>query len=376
MAAAARPTVNVRGADGKAASSLPLPAVFTAPIRTDVVEAIHKNMAKNKRQPYAVYKDAGKENSAHSWGTGRAVARIPRVGGGGTHRSGQAAGSNAARGAWMYSPTKVWRRWFVKINQAQRRYATASALAATAMPSLLLARGHRVEEVDEVPVVINDAAESLTKTKEAIALLQAVKAYPDVLKVSNSRKVRAGVGKSRNRRHKQRRGPLVVYNEDKGIVKAFRNLPGVEIVSVHRLNLLQLAPGGHVGRFCIWTESAFKALDTIFGTYDKPSTVKKGFTLPTAKISQTDVTRIINSSEIQSAVRPVKSGAITKRPFTQKKNPLVNRGVLFRLNPYAQSAIRAANRTQKQHIDGKIKTNKREKKLSANGEFLERLHAP
>lgn len=38
---AARPTVNVRGVDGAAAGSLPLPAVFTAPIRPDVVEAIH-----------------------------------------------------------------------------------------------------------------------------------------------------------------------------------------------------------------------------------------------------------------------------------------------------------------------------------------------
>ena len=29
---------------------------------------------------------------------------------------------------------------------------------------------------------------------------------------------------------------------------------------VDNLNLLKLAPGGHVGRFCIWTESAFKKL--------------------------------------------------------------------------------------------------------------------
>lgn len=46
-------------------------------------------MAKNKRQPYAVAENAGHQTSAESWGTGRAVARIPRVGGGGTHRSGQ-----------------------------------------------------------------------------------------------------------------------------------------------------------------------------------------------------------------------------------------------------------------------------------------------
>jgi hypothetical protein len=29
---------------------------------------------------------------------------------------------------------------------------------------------------------------------------------------------------------------------------------------------LQLAPGGHLGRFCIWTKSAFEKLDAIFGT--------------------------------------------------------------------------------------------------------------
>ncbi|PWN91851.1 60S ribosomal protein L4/L1/L2 [Acaromyces ingoldii] len=375
--AAARPTVNVRGADGAAAGSVTLPAVFTAPIRTDVVEAIHKSMAKNKRQPYAVYNEAGMQTSAESWGTGRAVARIPRVGGGGTHRSGQATGSNAARGGWMYSPTKVWRRWFVKVNQNQKRFATASALAATAIPSLLLARGHRVEQLEEVPLVISDAAQDFKKTKEALALLQAVNAYPDVVKVSNSRKVRAGQGKLRNRRYKQRRGPLVVYNEDNGIVKAFRNLPGVELVSVHRLNLLQLAPGGHVGRFCIWTESAFKQLDTVFGTHDKPSEEKKGFRLPTAKIAQTDVTRIINSTEIQSAVRPVKSEARIKRPFTQKKNPLKNRGVLFRLNPYAQSHIRAAIREEQMRKAGKAKKlSQRGDRNLASGAFLEQLHAP
>ena len=48
-----------------------------------------ESIAKNKRQAYAVSEKAGHQTSAESWGTGRAVARIPRVGGGGTHRSGQ-----------------------------------------------------------------------------------------------------------------------------------------------------------------------------------------------------------------------------------------------------------------------------------------------
>ena len=54
-----------------------------------ILIADSESIAKNKRQAYAVSEKAGHQTSAESWGTGRAVARIPRVGGGGTHRSGQ-----------------------------------------------------------------------------------------------------------------------------------------------------------------------------------------------------------------------------------------------------------------------------------------------
>lgn len=36
-----------------------MPAVFRAPIRPDVVNFVHTNMRKNKRQPYAVSEQAG-----------------------------------------------------------------------------------------------------------------------------------------------------------------------------------------------------------------------------------------------------------------------------------------------------------------------------
>ena len=50
-----------------------------SPIRPDIVQTVHTGMNKNKRQPYAVSEKAGHQTSAESWGTGRAVARIPRV---------------------------------------------------------------------------------------------------------------------------------------------------------------------------------------------------------------------------------------------------------------------------------------------------------
>lgn len=80
----------------------------------------------------------------------------------------------------------------------------------------------------------------------------------------------------RNRRRIQRRGPLVVYHKDQGLRRAFRNIPGIDLISIDKLNLLKLAPGGHVGRFIIWTQSAFRKLDQLFGTWKKSSELKKG----------------------------------------------------------------------------------------------------
>ena len=145
--AAARPLVSIQSLDGDAAEQAALPAVFTAPIRPDIIRAVHTGLAKNARQPYAVSMKAGHQTSAESWGTGRAVSRIPRVPGGGTHRAGQGAFGNMCRGGRMFAPTKIWRRWHRKVNLNQKRYAVASALAATALPSLVLARGHRIEQV-------------------------------------------------------------------------------------------------------------------------------------------------------------------------------------------------------------------------------------
>ncbi|KAJ1728355.1 60S ribosomal protein L4B [Coemansia biformis] len=366
---AARPVVSVYGLNGsKLEATVPLPSVFTAPIRPDLVQFVHKNMAKNHRQPYAVKQQAGEETSAESWGTGRAVARIPRVSGSGTHRAGQAAFGNMTRGGRMFAPNKVWRKWHVRTNSNQKRYATASAVAATGVTSLVSGRGHRIAKIKEVPLVVSAEIESLKKTKEAVALLKALAAYSDVEKVANTRSMRAGRGKMRNRRHRQRRGPLVVYAQDNGISHAFRNLPGVELADVTRLNLLQLAPGGHLGRFVIWTQPAFEALNKVFGTLTEASVQKKGYTLPQPLVANPDVSRIIASNEVQAVVRPAGS-RVTKRPFTQKKNPLRNTQVLVRLNPYAQVLRRA------EMLGRNKRTTKKAHTKSASKKFLDLLKA-
>lgn len=371
--AATRQLINVYAVDNKPSSAtVALPAVFKAPIRSDVVNFVFTNVNKNKRQAYAVSEKAGHQTSAISWGTGRAVARIPRVSGGGTSRSGQAAFGNMCRGGRMFAPTKIWRRWHRLTNQNMKRYATCSALAASALPSLVMARGHKIDQISEVPLVVSNEVESFSKTKQAVALLKQLKAYGDVEKVVETKKLRAGVGKSRNRRHKQRRGPLVVYANDNGLVKAFRNIPGLELASVDALNLLQLAPGGHLGRFIIWTQGAFEKLDALYGTY-KSASGKKDFNLPQPILSNPDITRVINSDEVQAIVKPAQ--AKNQKRSSMKKNPLRNVQVMLRLNPYAKAVRRAELVAQEARANNKAKKVAVARKTSAGEAFLSTLHA-
>ncbi|GFS42725.1 ribosomal protein L4/L1 family [Actinidia rufa] len=294
MAAAARPLVTVHNLDSDmatdgATTALALPSVMKAPIRPDIVNHTHANMAKNRRQPYAVSKKTGHQTSAESsWG----------------------AFGNMCRGGRMFAPTKIWRRWHNKITVNLKIYAIASAIAASAVPSIVMARGHRIDSVPEIPLVVSDSAEGIEKTSTAIKALKQIGAYPDAEKAKDSHAIRPGKGKMRNR----------------------RNVPGVEVINVERLNLLKLAPGGHLGRFVVWTKSAFEKLDSIYGSFDKPSEKKKGYLLPRAKMVNADVPRIINSDE---------------------------------LNPYAKTARRMALLAEEQRVKAKKeKLDKKRKQIS------------
>lgn len=327
-----RPVVSLydAAAGAKTKEQAKMPAVFQAPLRPDLIRFIHTNMAKNRRQAQGVKFEAGYDTAAISWGTGRAVARIPRVPGGGTHRSGQGAFGNMCRGGGMFAPLKTWRKWHRKCNTTQKRHAVASALAASGLPALVMARGHKINEVPELPLVIKNDVEKFEKTKQALKLCNDLGLKEELDHVIKSKKLRRGKGKLRNRRYTQRRGPLVVFDQDSGLTKAFRNIPGVDLCNVERLNLLQLAPGGTFGRLVMYTEGAFKKLNKVFGTYKGASEQKKGYRLPRPLLKNADLSRLINSEEVQSVVRPALEGPAK---YSQKKNGLKNRAVLARLLP-------------------------------------------
>ena len=80
-------------------------------------------------------------------------------------------------------------------------------------------------------------------------MLSTVDTYPeylDVEKAIDSKQIRAGKGKLRNRCY-------TVYTNSNGVQRASRNLTGFKLCCVDSLNLIQLAPGSHMGCFYIWS---------------------------------------------------------------------------------------------------------------------------
>jgi len=160
-------------------------------------------------------------------------------------------------------------------------------------------------DVPELPLVLNNLNVETTKT--LLSVLGKLGVGAELKRSRDSRKVRQGHGKMRNSRYVMRKGPLIIHGDENNLIKrTARNLPGVDTCNVHRLNLLQLAPGGHLGRFVIWTQDAFSQLNKIFGNYRSKGIEKGGYVLNRNVMTCADLSRIINSDQVQSKLREVR----------------------------------------------------------------------
>jgi len=310
--------VAVRDKGGKPTSdNVMLPNVFNTPIRPDLVQFVHTQMRKNARQSYGVKIHhgpsgivAGHQHSAHSWGTGRAVSRIPRVSGGGTHRAGQGAFGNMCRSGRMFAPNRIWRKWHRKINLKQRRYAVASAIAASSSAPLVMARGHRIESVGEIPLVVDFT--EVKKTSDAVKMLKDL-GLGEELERCQKQSTRAGKGKYR-RGKKSRKGPLIVHACDSvADVVGFKNLRGVQTCHVDRLNLLQLAPGGHIGRLVVWSKDAMNKLGEVYKNKENTN-----FHIPKNVMENSDVTGNLRKRSLPASLGAVFDKVVLEQAVQSK----------------------------------------------------------
>ena len=243
--------VKIFGADGKATGELSLPSVFTAVLRRDIItkavaQQSHRFQAQG-RNPMA-----GKRTTAESFGVGRGISRVPRVGGHGP-LSGTAAFAPGTMGGRMAFPPVTSKRTAKSMNRKERRVALDSAIAATGSKDLVRVRGHKFDEDIDLPLVVTDEVEKFSKSSAAKSFLTAIGVWDDIDRVKKSKRIRG-----KNRKHSV--GPLLVVSEYQGAQRAFENFEGVDIVRVKDLSVEALAPGTHPGRLVIWTESAIKTL--------------------------------------------------------------------------------------------------------------------
>jgi len=245
---------------GKATGKIRLPPIFKTPARPDVIKRAVIAIQSHRFQPQGRDPFAGKRTTAESRGTGFGIARVSRIKG-----SQRAAFIPFAVGGRATHPPMVEKKIKKKIPRKEMRLALRSAVAATASKEIVAFRGHVIDDVPDFPLVVIDDIERLKKTKEVEEVFIQLGVWPDIYRVRESRKVRAGKGKRRGRRMKQAVGPLLVVTENEGVVEAARNIPGVDVVTINGLNVELLAPGTHPGRLVIWANSAFEKVDELFG---------------------------------------------------------------------------------------------------------------
>lgn len=243
---------------GSEVGEMDLPSVFDEEFRPDLIKRAVLAAQANRLQPYGPSDLAGLKTSALSWGTGRGVSRVPRI-----LNGRRAARVPQAKGGRRAHPPKPQTDRTEKVNAKERRKAIRSAIAATANADLVRARGHLFS--GEPIVVAKDDLEGVVKTAEVRKFLAACGRWDDVMRAKDGRKVRAGRGKMRGRKYKQPKSLLIVAGRKGGLIKASRNLPGVDVITVERLNVELLAPGTHAGRLTVWTESSLKWLGETYG---------------------------------------------------------------------------------------------------------------
>lgn len=258
---AVKASVQVYNLEGKAVRRVRLPIVFRTPLRPDVVKKVVVAVQSHRLQPQGRDPLAGKRTTAESRGVGLHLARIPRVKGQGFAAAGSGAFAPMSVGGRRTHPPRAEKVISKRINRKERRLAIRSAIAATAIKDVVMARGHAVDRVKNFPLVVTDSFQELKEAEAVREVFTKLGVWSDVVRVKEGAKIRAGKGKARGRRIKRGKGPLLVITEDKGIGRAARNHPGVDVMTVINLNAELLAPGAHLGRLTIWTESALKKLE-------------------------------------------------------------------------------------------------------------------
>ncbi len=259
--------VKVLDTENKEKGKVKLPAQFEEEIRPDMIKRAVLAIKSHKRQVHGASPEAGLRASAkiskrrHNYRGmyGFGISRTPRkiLSRRGTRMNWQGAIVPGTVGGRRAHPPNAEKSWWQKINKKERKTAIRSAISASIKKELVEERGHKVSNY---PLIIDAAFENMDKTKNVKDTLNNL-GLQDELKRCEIKKVRAGKGKTRNRKYKKRKGPLIIVSKECKLSRSANNIPGIDICEVKNINAELLAPGTVPGRLTLWSKPAIELME-------------------------------------------------------------------------------------------------------------------
>jgi len=260
--------MNLVNLEGKKVKEINMPTQFNEEYHPNLIWRAFTTIQSNKRQPYGTKPGAGMRYSAklsrrrrdykRSYGYG--ISRVPRKV---LWRRGSQFGFVGAEapgtvGGRKAHPPKAEKIWDKKINIKERRKAIRSALSATLNKDLVIKRNHQIPNL--YPLIIEDKFEDISKTKEVIKIFENLGLQKELSRLE-IKKVRSGRGKNKGRRYNKKTGPLIVVSKKCKLIESAKNIPGVNIIPINKINVELLAPGSHAGRLTLYTKSAIEKME-------------------------------------------------------------------------------------------------------------------
>jgi len=252
----------IYGIDGKASGEAELPSQFSAVVRPELIARAAISDQTKHYQPKGNDPRAGLETSARykgrkeDFGSGKnkGTAIRPREilpkG-----RLGKVKRIPSAVKGHRAHPPHVNKTIFEQINKKEYCVALISAIAATAHKSYVSARGHKVKLA--LPIVIDNSLESVAKTSQVQSTLESL--IGDDLARCRTPKLRTGVRKRKGGKTYPT-SAIIAVASDAPVLRAARNIPGIEVMKVSDLTVERLAPGAKAGRLAIYTKAALEQI--------------------------------------------------------------------------------------------------------------------
>ena len=267
--------VSLKDLRGKEIESLELPSVFNTPFRPEIIKKVYVNVLSTKFQPQGRYPAAGEIVSAESRNTGQGIARIARARGEGFQRAGQAAGVAGVRSGRLTHPPVSWKKNYKKINKKEKQLGFCSAIAATSNKDIIEKRGHNVGKISAFPILVANDLEKITKTAELRKTLLSLGLEDDLKRSTNIVRVPSGKSRLRGRKKHAALSCLIVVSKDSPVSKLKKSLPGVSVVSIENLSIMDLVPGTKPVRLTIYTKNAIDSMNEINTVWSKIHTMVK-----------------------------------------------------------------------------------------------------